>query len=264
MLADLAAFAAGMAAALLPHRRWRALPYWIPVQRAAGASGLVAFFAGAAIGIPGFLEHAGANVSFLNQAVVTEAMRNPDAGYSRGMVQGFAGLSIFTFLFLTPKGLLTLYLLGSGGTRAAAAWFDDPVGDPLLTGLDYLLVSGRDRRRRERERRTRDALEGPEVPDRAVSSTAAGLPPCDLVIVASRRKEGWENGVTVFTAAAAYRIGQPVERTIAGRLRTCYPLTEHNDFEVVRKSVHYDLPVRAAAGTAAASPADRTTADPSA
>lgn len=262
-LARLPAFVAAIAAALLPHRYWRALPHWIPVERAAFASGLLAFFVGAFVGIPGFLEHAGANVSFVNQAVITEAMRNPDAGYSRGMVQGFAGLSIFTFLFLTPTGLLTLYLVASGTTRAAAAWFDDPRGDPLLTGLDALLSSGRERHRRDTERRTRAALEGPEVPDRAVTSAAAGLAGCDLVIVASRRKEGWVQGVTVFTANAAYRIGEPVDRTIAGRLRALYPLTEHKDFEAVRKSVHYDLPVRAA-GAAGAGRADRTTGDRSA
>jgi hypothetical protein len=255
------AFAVAILAALLPHRYWRALPHSIPVDRAAVASGLLTFFLGTAIGIPGFLDHAGANVSFVNQAVVNEAMRNPDAGYSRGMVQGFAGLSIFTFLLLTPAGLTTLYLTVTGVTRAAAAWFDDPVGDPLVTGLDALLLSGRERHQRDSERRTRDALEGPEVPDRVVTSSAAGLPGCDLVIVASRRKPGWEYGVTVFTTGAAYRIGRPVERTIAGRLRTLYPLTEHNDFEVVRKSVQYDLPVRAK-GDGGVS-ADRTTADPS-
>jgi hypothetical protein len=130
----------------------------------------------------------------------------------------------------------------------------------LLTGIDVLLLSGRERRQRDNERQTRDALEGPEVPDRAVSSAAAGLAGCDLVIVASRRKPGWESGVTVFTADAAYRIGSPVERTIAGRLRTLYPLTEHKDFEAVRKSVHYDLPVRAA-GDAGAARVDRTTED---
>ena len=236
------AAAVALLAAWLPYRRWRELPDWIPVERAAVASGLLTFFAGAAIGIPGFLEHAGATVSFANQAMVTEAVRNPAAGYSRGMVMGFSGLSIFTFLLLTPTGLLTLYLIGSGAVRAAAAWFDDPVGDPLLTGLDYTLVGGRERHRHERDRRNREALEGPEVPDRVVTASAAGLPPCDLVIVASRVKPGWENGVTVFTADAAYRIGPPVEKTIAGRLRTLYPLTEHKDFEAVRKSVHYDLP----------------------
>lgn len=260
MLTSLPAFLAGMAAAWLPYRWWRAFPYWIPVERAAWVSGMATLFLGAAIGIPGFLEHAAATVSFVNDAVVTEAMRNPAAGYSRGMVQGFSGLSIFTFLFLTPKGLITLYLIATGTVRAAAGWFEDPVGDPLLTAADKLFLSGHERHRREADRKTRDALEGPEVADRAVSAAAAGLSGCDLVIVASRRKAGWERGVTVFTADAAYRIGEPVERTIAGRLRTLYPLTGHNDFEAVRKSVHYDLPVRAGTGAAGAA-ADRTTAD---
>jgi len=199
---------------------------------------------GAAIGIPGFLEHAGANVSFLNETMVREAQRNIGVDYNRGMVMGFSGLSIFTFLFVTPTGLLTLYLLGSGSVRMAGAWFDDPVGDPLLTGLDFALIGGRDRHRRDSEQRARQSLEGPEVADRAVSASAAGLPGCDLVIVASRRKPGWENGVTVFTADAAYRIGPPVEKMIAGRLRTLYPLTAHEDFEAVRKSVYYELPDR--------------------
>jgi len=234
-------WAIALLATLLPQRHWRALPVWIPVERAAFAAGILTIFAGAAIGVPGFLEHAGANVSFLNETVVKEAQRNAAVDYNRGMVQGFAGLSIFTFLFLTPTGLLTLYLLGSGAARAGGAWFDDPVGDPILTGIDYAVAGGRDRRNREAERRQRDALEGPEVPDRTVTPAAAGLQGCDLVIVSSRRKPGWENGVTVFTPDAAYRLGHPVERTIAGRLRTLYPLTEHKDFEAVRKSVHYDL-----------------------
>ena len=256
--------AIGVLAAWLPQRYWRALPVWIPVERAAFVSGLLTLFAGAAIGIPGFLEHAGANVSFLNETMVSNAQRDPNVGYSRGMVQGFAGLSIFTFLLFTPQGLLTLYLLGSGAARAAGAWFEDPVGDPILTGVDYAVAGGRDRQRRGAQRRQREALEGPEVPDRAVTPAAAGLSGCDLVIVASRVKPGWEHGVTVFTADAAYRIGPPVERTIAGRLRTLYPLTEHRDFEAVRKSVHYDLPVRGAVGAGLASRADRTRADPSA
>ena len=194
------------------------------------------------MGIPGFLEHAAANVSFVNQAVVDEAMRDPNAGYSRGMVQGFAGLSIFTFLLLTPAGWVTLYLVGSGAVRAGGSWFDDPVGDPILTGADRLLSARRDRRRDGDERRTRARLEGPETPDRVVSADKAAIPGCDIVIVSSRRKPGWERGVVVYTATTCYRIGDPVERTIAGNLRTLYPLTEHTDFEAVRKSVHYDMP----------------------
>ena len=48
--------------------------------------------------------------------------------------------------------------------------------------------------------------------------------------------------MAVFTADGCYRLGEPVEQTIAGRLRTLYPLTAHDDLEVIRRSVRYDLP----------------------
>jgi hypothetical protein len=64
----------------------------------------------------------------------------------------------------------------------------------------------------------------------------------EQVIVTARRKIGWERGVVVYTDDACYRIGDPVERTIAGNLRTLYPLSEHTDLEAVRKSVTYQLP----------------------
>jgi hypothetical protein len=86
---------------------------------------------------------------------------------------------VFTFLLVTPQGWLTLYLLTTGTVRAAAAWFDDPIGDPLLTCLDTWFLAGRNRARAEIERRTRDAQEGPDVGDRAVSASSAGMPPCD-------------------------------------------------------------------------------------
>lgn len=241
MLLRVLAFALAIPAALLPHRLWRRLPASLPVESAAFASGILTLMAGAAVGIPGFLEHAGATVSMANQAVLDDALRS-NAGYNRGMVSGFAGISIFTFLLLTPAGWVTLYLIGSGGVRAGGAWFDDPVGDPILTGIDHLLLARRNRRLEAHERDTRQALEGPEFPDRVVSSAKANIPGCDLVIVSSRRKPGWARGVVVYTATTCYRIGDPAERTVAGNLRTLYPLTEHKDFEAVRKSVNYDMP----------------------
>jgi hypothetical protein len=257
------AFLAAMTAAMLPHRYWDRLPLWLPVASAAFLSGIATMLAGAAVGIPGFLAHAGATVSLANQAMLDSELLHTARGYNRGMVQGFSGLSIFTFLLLTPKGWATAYLLASGGVRAGAAWFDDAVGDPILTGLDAALLSHGERRRAMQDRRSREALEGPALPDRVVTAAAAGLAPCDLVVVAARRKPGWTRGVTVFTSDGAYRIGEPVERTVAGRLRTLYPLTAHADLEAIRKSVPYDLPVRAAtpgtAGDDAAS--DRTPAD---
>jgi hypothetical protein len=69
-----------------------------------------------------------------------------------------------------------------------------------------------------------------------------GCPDADLVIVASRRKEGWDTGTVVLTGSGSYRVGTIVERTIGGHLRTLYPLSEHNDLEVFRRTVRYELP----------------------
>lgn len=230
------AFVAAMVAVLLPHRHWRRFPSWMPMESAAFLSGLATLFLGAAIGIPGFLEHITATVSLANETLLKSDT------WSRGMAGGFSGLSIFTFLLLTPKGWATSYLIGTGGLRMGAAWFDDVVGDPLLTIIDHAMFRWRQRRSTLHAREAREALEGPEIPDRVVTPASAGIGGCDLVIVASRRKQGWERGVVVFTPAAVYRIGDPVERTVAGRLRTLYPLAEHKDLEAVRKSVAYDLP----------------------
>jgi hypothetical protein len=72
------------------------------------------------------------------------------------------------------------------------------------------------------------------------------MPGVDLVIVASRVKPGWDKGTVVLSGDKTYRVGSIEERTIAGRLRTLYPLTEHKDFEVFRRTVRYELPGAAA------------------
>jgi hypothetical protein len=242
MILDVLTFPAAMVAAFLPYRHWSKLPGSFPMETAAVAAGVAMLFAGAAVGIPGFLEHATANTSLAIDSQLTEVFRNQSAGYSQGLSQGFAGLSIFTFLLLTPKGWLTTYLIATGGVRMGAAWFGDPVGDPVLTGLDEILWSRRARKKAREAVKTREELEGPEIPDRVVSSAKAGIPGCDFVIVSSRAKPGWARDVVVYTPEACYRIGDPVERTVQGKLRTLYPLTEHVDLEAVRKSVHYDMP----------------------
>lgn len=231
-----------MAAAVLPYRYWERLPASLPVYAAAFASGIATLFAGMAVGIPGFLEHAHATTSLGIDAQLHKTFSDPSAGYSQGMVQGFAGLSIFTFLLLTPKGWLTLYLTVTGAIRAGGAWFDDPLGDPVLAGIDAIVSTARAGRSDRRSRVAREALEGPAVADRIVSSAAAGISACDLVIVSSRRKPGWDRGVVVFTPDKVYRLGDCVEQTIAGRLRYLYPLTEHADLEAIRRSVQYELP----------------------
>jgi hypothetical protein len=237
-LAEVPRFVAGMAASLLPHRHWDTVPPHVPIERGAFASGLLTLFVGAATGIAGFMRHAAAGSAFGTGAVVDSALGNHPISVS----PAFNGLAIFTFLLLTPQGWLTMYLLGTGAYRAIAAYFDDPFGEPLLTGLDGLIAHAWTRRSARQAIDTREALEGPEVPDRVVSSSAAGIRDCDFAIVASRRKPGWRRGVAVFTQDGCYRIGEPVERTINGRLRTLYPLKAHADLEVVRQSIRYDLP----------------------
>ena len=65
------------------------------------------------------------------------------------------------------------YLIGSGGVRAAAApWFEDPVGNPALTGLDEL-VWREDATASQigYQQLRRHAREGPET--RGIASSAA-------------------------------------------------------------------------------------------
>src|SRR4029078_13113688 len=132
-----AAFPLAMIAALLPHRLWQRVPPWIPIDDAVFLSGIATLMIAAPIGIPGFLAHAGATTSLANETMIAaEIQRKMD--YNRGLVQGFAGLSIFTFV-VAPVGLLTLYLAWSGVLRAMSGWFGDPVGDPVLTGLERVI-----------------------------------------------------------------------------------------------------------------------------
>jgi len=241
-----ATFVVAVFAAVLPGRLWRQLPPWLGIESAALFSGIGTVLVAAAIGIPGFLSHAAEAASIANETMLKAEMHRI-RDYNGGLTQGFSGLSIFTFM-LTPVGLATMYLAGTGTVRAIAAWFDDPVGDPILTGIDSLVLGAWERGRAEVTRRTRRVLEGHDAGDRVVSGSSAGIPDCDLVVISARRKEGWDRGAAVFTQAGCYRLGEPVERTIGGRLRTLYPLSEHRDLEVIRRSVRYDLPVTVGSG----------------
>ena len=62
---------------------------------AAFASGFVTLLIGAAVGIPGFLEHAHATSSLGIDAQLGKVFGDPGAGYSQGMSPGLCGTVAF-------------------------------------------------------------------------------------------------------------------------------------------------------------------------
>src|SRR6266545_2076608 len=230
-----------VACAMLPRRHWPVLDEFFPVSEAAAPAGILTIFLAVAIGMPGFLHHAKGE-SDAHAAAFASIFGMPDTVANREFLSGVNGLALFTFLLLTPAGWATMYLGLSGVVRSAGAWFDDPHGDFILTLADAAVVRSRRDRKARTSRAAREALEGPEVPDRVVAGAHVGLPDAELVIVASRQKAGWDAGTVLLTIGPSYRVGTIVERTIHGRLRTLYPLTEHKDFEAFRRTVRYDLP----------------------
>jgi hypothetical protein len=238
-------------AAALPKRWWPVLDAYLPASESTLASAIVTVLAAGAIGIPGFVNYTSEQASLNNRATLAAAQRQAakpesqerfnERDWGRAIV-GASSLSLFTFVLLTPAGWLSTYLGVSGTWRAIAAAVDEPFGDPILTALDALIVGGTLRARERRMRLRREALEGPDVPDRIVPASRVGVAGADLVVVCARRKPQWDMGTAVDTGDRWFRVTSIEERTIGGRLRTLYGLREHKDLEVFRRCVRYDLP----------------------
>ena len=94
-------------------------------------------------------------------------------------------------------------------------------------------------------RTRREMLEGPAVADRVVLGSHIGVAGAELVIVCARRKPLWDVGTVVDTGEQWFRVTSIEERTIGGRLRTLYGLTEHRDSGAIRRAVRYDMPPHA-------------------
>ncbi len=239
-------FVLGLLANLLPRRRFREWEGWLPVGSTAIPSALLTVFLAFGLGVPGFLAYAARAASVGNEMMLEAAGRELSGKLPGGTVTT-AGpvtvsmLSVFAFVLFTPRGLVSGYLGVTGVLRLAAALADEPHGDPLLTGLDLGVKALADRLRRDRLAALRARLEGPAVPDVCVRGEAVGEA-ADYVIIASRRKPGWERGVFVVTTDTWYRIGEPRDRRYSGGLRTVYTLTEVAKAEVLRRSVYYELP----------------------
>ena len=227
-----------VAAAMLPRRYWAGLQRHVPVYEASAFAGITTFLTAGVIGGRGYLTYLEEQARLFNDL----AMNSP--GYAAaGTGPLFLLLSLFTFMFFTPVGLLSGYLGLTGFLRFISGWIDDGFGDPVLTVIDSGVRTCVLRAQARSVQRKRLAAEGPELPDRAVRPSSVGMNGPDLVIVASRSKPDWDAGTVVVTQLGPYRVGHVEERIIGGKLRTLYPLKAHTDQEVFRRSVNYELPV---------------------
>jgi hypothetical protein len=242
-----ARFIVAMFASALPRRWWHPMEAHVPVRQAAVMSGIATFLFAMAVGLPAYVRHAEAAAGHaVDLALESSGWRPaPEAGrVSAGDAQATwvaSFMSPVTFVF-SPIGALMVYLAFTGGFRAISAAMDDARGDPVLTAVDGVAFRWKTRRARRRAIDARAQLEGSEVPDRVTTGAAAGIPGAEVVIVASRRKPGWDAGVFVITDEGWFRLGPPADRDTPLGLRTLYPLTEVRDQEALRKSVHYQFP----------------------
>ncbi|MBI1873350.1 MAG: hypothetical protein HYS05_05585 [Acidobacteria bacterium] len=125
-------FAAAIALSVAPRRYWPRFETWVPVSRAALSSALATVALSAAIGIPAFFQHAQANaeqaIDLTLQATGWRAAEPGRKTPSDEMVRALWGasyLSLFSFVFLTPIGLLCTYLGATGTFRAVSIVADD-------------------------------------------------------------------------------------------------------------------------------------------
>lgn len=210
-------------AGAVPRRHWPAID--LPISQFATLGGFVTLFSGCALGITGYFAH------------MAEVMESAFFVPSPYMMVGYFG-----YLFFTPRGLFSIYLVFSGLARAVSGWIDEPFGDPILTGADTLIHRLRGTAITRSTERKRLAAEGTDEPDRRYTGDWADLPGVDFVIVAARRKAGWTAGTFVITDDGWFTLGQPFDRPTPHGIRTIYPLTTLHTLDVMRRGVPYQLP----------------------
>ena len=225
---------------MLPRHYWPALERSLPVYNAPFAASLLTLLAGAALGITGFMAHL-AEVTSANNDLYMEAARHAK-GDEMPLPSALSGLSLFTFIFLTPQGWISTYLTVSGLVRTVGSQFDDPHGDLVLTAVDAGVRNAMTRTSAKAREEERHRHEGPRVRDRVVNGNDIGIPEADLVVLASRIKEDWDHGTVVLSDDGEFRVIGIEDRTIDGRLRRLYSLQRHTDLEAFRRTVHYTFP----------------------
>jgi hypothetical protein len=233
-------FAAAAALSLLPRRTWPPLSEHVPIRAATIASAAATVVFGIVYGGLGFLDYATQAASGANEAMLDAARSGRQVVTTAPMF-----LSMFSsvgYVLGTWSGRIAGYLVVSGLVRGVAALLDDPFGDPILTGLHGLAIRWRRRRAERSERVARESLEGDEAPDVLLPADRLSIEGATWIVLASRRKPGWERGVTVVTDEGWFVLGEPFDFQAPQGLRTGYPLAEVKATEVLRAAVRYDLP----------------------
>ena len=223
--------------------------YWHDVRNGAYLSILLTAALGVRIGYAGFFERA-QKAGQEGAALALKLGAPGAAGGVGGLSQteavqaallGNALTPLALFLF-TPLGWLADYLVISAVFRGITLAVDNPWGDPLLTLVDKLVRGKRAEREARRQAVDRELAEGPEVKDQVLACRKFAGKEADYVIVSSRRKAGWIPATTVIAGSVRLRIGEPLEKSLEGKLRTCYPLKVIRDLQVDRRIVHYEWP----------------------
>ena len=243
-IADTAWWLAALVACAAPRRVWPRLDARLPIERAAAPAGIITLSIGFAIGVRGFFAFAGLQAD-ANNTWMIQQFSKPSTGNDAAIAMvpyGMSILTLFIFLFFTPIGLLSLYIVVSGTLRTIAATVDDAGGDPILSGLHWAATTVAVRYTRNRQRSRREELEGPEAPDLLQTGEWAGLPAVDYVVLASRRKAEWTAGAIILTSTDWYKLGAPFDVQTPAGMRTAYPLMKMNAVEVVRRGIQYELP----------------------
>jgi hypothetical protein len=231
---------------VLPRRYWPRFD-WMPLHLMAPVSGALTALAGTALGIVGFYSYlervkASSAASILEISKLQVEGKLPETADVSAVPSAIWMTAPLAFAFFTPLGLFSVYLLVSGWARVVSWWIAEPHGDPLLTGLDWLVTRTRTTTRERSVSRARLEAEGAEEPDRRYPGTWASLPDVDFVVVSARRKPGWQKGTFVITPDGWFTLGQPFDRQMPQGVRTVYPLSLQKDNAVLRKGVSYELP----------------------
>jgi len=209
--------------------------YWDESRRGAILSALLTALAGVLVGMQGLFEY----MDLVNAASAKVAIAG---GASRTGMAGMGALSPIAFFFFTPLGWLADYLLITAVVRGISLAVDQPLGDPILTLVDYAVRDKAADQQARKAAEARESAEGPVAPDEILECRKFAGKEADFVVVSSRRKDGWTQHTTVFAGAVRLRLGEPREMTLEGKLRTCYPLKVIRDIQVDRRIVQYEWP----------------------